>query len=53
MKCPGWQLEQLRKECETHIDASHARQSLVKGKRFVRYELNAVKIVMLETTCLH
>jgi len=31
-----------RKNSEGHIDASHARQPLVKGGRLVRYEVNAV-----------
>ena len=30
------------KNCESHIDASHSRQPLVKGERLVRYEVNAV-----------
>ena len=29
---------------QSHIDASHSRQPLVKGERLVRYEVNAVKI---------
>lgn len=32
----------LPKNCESHIDASHSRQPLVKGERLVRYEVNAV-----------
>ena len=32
----------LRKNWESHIDASHSRQPLVKGERLVRYEVNAV-----------
>ena len=31
-----------RKNCGSHIDASHSRQPLVKGERLVRYEVNAV-----------
>lgn len=31
-----------RKNCRSHIDASHSRQPLVKGERLVRYEVNAV-----------
>ena len=31
-----------RKNSESHIDASHSRQPLVKGERLVRYEVNAV-----------
>ena len=30
------------KNLESHIDASHSRQPLVKGERLVRYEVNAV-----------
>ena len=30
------------KNSESHIDASHSRQPLVKGERLVRYEVNAV-----------
>ena len=29
----------------SHIDASHARQPLVKGERLVRYEVEAVMII--------
>ena len=32
----------FRKNCGSHIDASHSRQPLVKGERLVRYEVNAV-----------
>ena len=32
----------VRKNWESHIDASHSRQPLVKGERLVRYEMNAV-----------
>ena len=32
------------KNCESHIDASHSRQPLVKGERLVRYEVNAVML---------
>ena len=32
----------VRKNWESHIDASHSRQPLVKGERLVRYEVNAV-----------
>ena len=32
----------LPKNCESHIDASHSRQPLVKGERLVRYEVNTV-----------
>ena len=31
-----------RKNLNSHIDASHSRQPLVKGERLVRYEVNAV-----------
>ena len=31
-----------RKNSNSHIDASHSRQPLVKGERLVRYEVNAV-----------
>ena len=30
------------KNSNSHIDASHSRQPLVKGERLVRYEVNAV-----------
>ena len=33
------------KNCESHIDASHSRQPLVKGERLVRYEVNAVMLI--------
>jgi len=39
----------VRKNWESHIDASHSRQPLVKGERLVRYEVNAV---ILKTPCL-
>ena len=32
----------VHKNWESHIDASHSRQPLVKGERLVRYEVNAV-----------
>ena len=32
----------VRKNWESHIDASHSRQPVVKGERLVRYEVNAV-----------
>ena len=35
------------KNSESHIDASHSRQPLVKGERLVRYEVNAVMPVDL------
>ena len=31
-----------RKNSNSHIDASHSRQPLVKGERLVRLEVNAV-----------
>ena len=34
----------LRKNCGSHIDASHSRQPLVKGERLVRHEVNAVML---------
>ena len=34
----------FRKNCVSHIDASHSRQPLVKGERLVRYEVNAVMV---------
>ena len=37
----------FRKNCGSHIDASHSRQPLVKGERLVRYEVNAV----MHSTC--
>ena len=33
------------KNSNSHIDASHSRQPLVKGERLVRYEVNAVMTV--------
>ena len=33
------------KNSNSHIDASHSRQPLVKGERLVRYEVNAVMIL--------
>ena len=33
-----------RKHLNSHIDASHSRQPLVKGERLVRYEVNAVML---------
>ena len=36
------------KNLESHIDASHSRQPLVKGERLVRYEVNAVMQVAAE-----
>ena len=38
-----------RKNSNSHIDASHSRQPLVKGERLVRYEVNAV-MTLLGTT---
>ena len=32
------------KNSNSHIDASHSRQPLVKGERLVRYEVNAVML---------
>ncbi len=37
-----WLGRMPRKNCGSHIDASHSRQPLVKGERLVRYEVNAV-----------
>ena len=34
-----------RKNSNSHIDASHSRQPLVKGERLVRYEVNAVMLL--------
>ena len=34
------------KNSNSHIDASHSRQPLVKGERLVRYEVNAVMHVL-------
>ena len=45
----------VHKNWESHIDASHSRQPLVKGERLVRYEVNAVilrVLLPLETTNL-
>ena len=33
------------KNSNSHIDASHSRQPLVKGERLVRYEVNAVMTI--------
>ena len=49
--CGSWSMK-LLKNCESHIDASHSRQPLVKGERLVRYEVNAVMTLMLKTPCL-
>ena len=42
-----------RKNLGSHIDASHSRQPLVKGERWVRYEVNAVMSINRSTqlTC--
>ena len=37
----------VRKNWESHIDASHSRQPLVKGERLVRYEVNAVILLIV------
>ena len=44
-----------RKNSNSHIDASHSRQPLVKGERLVRYEVNAVivHIARRRVRCLH
>ena len=43
-----WKLDTaVHKNWESHIDASHSRQPLVKGERLVRYEVNAVMHHML------
>ena len=34
------------KNSGSHIDASHSRQPLVKGERLVRYEVNAVMLLV-------
>ena len=34
------------KNSGSHIDASHSRQPLVKGERLVRYEVNAVMLLL-------
>ena len=47
----SWSIK-LRKNCESHIDASHSRQPLVKGERLVRYEVNAAVILLLKAACL-
>ena len=44
----SWSIK-LRKNCESHIDASHSRQPLVKGES---YEVNAVMILLLKAACL-
>ena len=35
---------------DSHIDASHSRQPLVKGERLVRYEVNAVMVCVSNGT---
>ena len=37
----------VHKNWESHIDASHSRQPLVKGERLVRYEVHAVILKFL------
>jgi hypothetical protein len=37
-----------RKNSGSHIDASLSRQPLVKGERFVRYEVNAVMLKLTQ-----
>ena len=37
------------KNSNSHIDASHSRQPLVKGERLVRYEVNAVMLLLGDT----
>ena len=39
-----------RKNSNSHIDASHSRQPLVKGERLVRYEVNAVMALVSVAT---
>ena len=39
----------VRKNWESHIDASHSRQPLIKGERLVRYEVNAVILLRCVT----
>ena len=39
----SWSIK-LRKNSESHIDAFHSRQPLVKRERLMRYEVNAVMI---------
>ena len=41
------------KNSNSHIDASHSRQPLVKGERLVRYEVNAVMIVIVKAQVRH
>ena len=43
------------KNSNSHIDASHSRQPLVKGERLVRYEVNAVMTFsgMTHVSALH
>ena len=40
------------KNSNSHIDASHSRQPLVKGERLVRYEVNAVMLLPSWTTSI-
>ena len=37
------------KNSNSHIDASHSRQPLVKGERLVRYEVNAVMAMLCKS----
>ena len=37
------------KNLGSHIDASHSRQPLVKGERLVRYEVNAVMLICVDS----
>ncbi len=41
----------LRKNLRSYIDASHSQQPLVKGKRLVRYEVNAVMSNKADAQC--
>ena len=38
--------------CDSHIDASHSGQLLVKGERLVGWEVNAVMPLVLKAACL-
>ena len=45
---PTLRSTKLCPKCGSHIAASHARQTLVKGERWVRFEANAVMAVMTQ-----
>ena len=47
----NWSIKLLR-NCESRIDASHSRQPLAQGETLVRYEGNAVMILLRQTAGL-